>query len=297
MRVLITGTGGQLGGELLRAAPADVILAAPNRMDLDITDAAAVRHFCAEFRPDWIINAAGYTAVDRAESEPQQAYEANAGAVRNLAQAVDAHDARLLQISTDFVFDGAQGRPYRPDDIPNPLNAYAASKLEGERIASELLGSRALIVRTSWMYAAGGHNFVRTMLRLMQERDSLGVVADQVGTPTSARGLAEALWALLLADEAGIHHWSDAGVASWYDFALAIRDEASSLGLLDRVVPVTPLTTADYPTPARRPSYSVLDKTATWAAMGHTAPHWREALQRVLAQIADSYQAAGQNSQ
>ena len=190
MRVLVTGAGGQLGGELQRTAPPEVLLAVPGRAELDITDARAVQTFSATFRPDWIINAAGYTAVDRAESEPQRVREINAGAVRNLAQAADAQDARLVQISTDFVFDGAQGRPYRTSDATNPLSVYASSKLEGEQIAAEMLGSRALIVRTSWMYAARGHNFVRTMLRLMQERDSLGVVADQVGTPTSASGLA-----------------------------------------------------------------------------------------------------------
>jgi dTDP-4-dehydrorhamnose reductase len=285
MKVLLIGAGGQLGGELQRTAPAEVVLAAPAHAELDIADAQAVQRFCEQFGPDWIINAAAYTAVDRAESEVQRAHDVNAGAVRHLAQAADAQDARLLQVSTDFVFDGAQGRPYRTSDATNPLSVYASSKLEGEQIAAEMLGSRALIVRTSWLYAAKGHNFVRTMLRLMQERDSLGVVADQVGTPTSASGLAEALWEMLAAGLDGTYHWTDAGVASWYDFALAIRDEALSLGLLERAVPVAPLTTADYPTPAQRPSYSVLDKSTTWAALGRTAPHWREALRETLREV------------
>lgn len=294
MRVLITGAGGQLGGELQRTVPAGVVLAGPTRAELDITDAQAVQRFCERFEPDWIINAAGYTAVDRAESDAQRAHDVNAGAVRHLAQAAEAQGARLLQISTDFVFDGAQGHPYRPSDAPNPLGVYAAGKLEGERIAGEVLGGQALIVRTSWVYAARGHNFVNTILRLMRERDSLGVVADQVGTPTSARGLAEALWEMLAAGLGGTYHWTDAGVASWYDFALAIRDEALSLGLLGHAIPVAPLTTADYPTPARRPSYSVLEKSATWAALGRSAPHWREALREVLRVLAEENGEGGE---
>ncbi|MEJ2677022.1 MAG: dTDP-4-dehydrorhamnose reductase [Acidihalobacter sp.] len=271
MRVLITGAGGQLGRELQRTAPAGAVLAAPTHAELDITDAAAVRRYCAEFDPEWIVNAAAYTAVDRAESEASQAYVVNAEAVRHLAEAAQAQGARLAQVSTDFVFDGAQGRPYRPDDAPHPLGVYGASKLAGERAAAEVLGERALIVRTAWVYAAQGHNFMRTMLRLMRERDRLGVVADQIGTPTSARGLAEALWAMLAAGLSGIQHWTDAGVASWYDFALAIRDEALALGLLERAVPVAPLTTAEYPTPAPRAPFTVLDKSATIGRAGRTS--------------------------
>lgn len=287
MRVLITGAGGQLGRELQRTAPAGVALAAPTRAEFDITDKAAARGFCAEFAPEWIINAAAYTAVDRAESEPEQAYAANAEAVRHLAAAARAQGARFAQVSTDFVFNGAQGRPYRPDDTPHPLGVYGASKLAGERAAIEVLGDRALIVRTAWVYAAHGRNFMRTMLRLMGERDRLGVVADQIGTPTSARSLAEALWAMLAADLSGIQHWTDAGVASWYDFALAIRDEALALGLLQRAPPVAPLSTAEYPTPAPRAPFTVLDKSATWAALGRFAPHWRETLRSVLGELTE----------
>lgn len=291
MKVLLVGAGGQLGRELLCSAPTEVDLVAFDRAQLDITDADAVRRAVSGTAPDWIVNAAAYTAVDRAENEPEQAYAVNAQAVRHLAAAARERGARLAQVSTDFVFDGAQGRPYLPDAPANPLGVYGASKLEGERAVREELGERGLIVRTSWVYAARGGNFVNTMLRLMRERDSLGVVADQVGTPTSAGGLAEALWAMLAADLSSIHHWTDAGVASWYDFAQAIRDEALSLGLLEHAIPVAPLTTADYPTPARRPSYSVLDKTITWAAVGRTAPHWREALRAVLSELAEEIEA------
>lgn len=286
MRVLLVGAGGQLGRELLRSVPAEVNIIAFDREQLDITDADAVRRAVGESAPDWVVNAAAYTAVDRAENERQQAYAVNALAVRHLAAAARESEARLAQVSTDFVFDGAQGRPYLPDAPTNPLGVYGASKLEGERAVREELGKRGLIVRTAWLYAARGGNFVNTMLRLMRERDRLGVVSDQVGTPTSARGLAEALWAMLAAGLGGIHHWTDAGVASWYDFALAIRDEALALGLLDHAVPVAPLTTAEYPTPAARAPFTVLDKSATWSALGRSSSHWREALRAVLGELA-----------
>ncbi|APZ42910.1 dTDP-4-dehydrorhamnose reductase [Acidihalobacter ferrooxydans] len=286
MRVLITGGGGQLGAQLRRVAPSEAVVSVTGRAELDITDAAAVQRHCAAFAPDWIINAAAYTAVDRAESDAQTAHTVNADAVRHLASAAAASGARLLQVSTDFVFDGAQGRPYRPADPPQPLGVYGTTKLAGERSATEVLGGRALIVRTAWVYAAQGRNFVHTMLRLMREREQIGVVADQVGTPTSAHGLARALWALIDVNASGIHHWTEAGVASWYDFALAIRDEALACGLLERAAHVAPLSTAEYPLPAPRPPYSVLDKSATWGVLGQAAQHWRAALRDVLTEIA-----------
>ena len=286
MKVLVTGAGGQLGQALRRTVPAAISLAAFTRAELDLTDADAVCAAVVDFAPDWVVNAAAYTAVDRAEREPERAYAVNAAAVRHLAEAARDTGARLAQVSTDFVFPGDSAHPYRPDDAPAPLGVYGASKLAGERAAREALGTRALIVRTAWVYAPEGHNFVRTMLRLLRERDRLGVVADQVGSPTSAHGLAGALWALLGAGLGGTQHWTDAGVASWYDFAVAIQEEALALGLLERAVPIRPLTTAEYPTPARRPAYGVLDKTATWAALGYTAPHWRVALRQVLRELA-----------
>jgi len=285
VKVLITGAGGQLGRALRRSAPGNVALAAFTRAELDLTDAAAVHSAVVGFAPDWIVNAAAYTAVDRAESEPERAYAVNAEAVAQLARIARDAGARLAQVSTDFVFSGDSARPYRPDATPEPLGVYGASKLAGERAVREVLGERALIVRTAWVYAPEGHNFVLTLLRLLHERERLGVVADQVGSPTSAHGLAGALWALLTAGLGGTQHWTDAGVASWYDFAVAIQEEALALGLLEREVPIRPLPTAEYPTPARRPAYAVLDKSATWAALGYTAPHWRVALREVLREL------------
>jgi dTDP-4-dehydrorhamnose reductase len=200
-----------------------------------------------------------------------------------VAQAAQEVGARVIHVSTDFVFDGSKGRPYTPDDEPKPLNVYGRTKLAGEQLVRERTAGAALIVRTAWVYAAQGHNFVRTMLRLMREREPVGVVCDQVGTPTWARGLARALWiAVERFDIRGLVHWTDAGVASWYDFAVAIQEEALTLGLLPGAVPISPLRTEEFPRPARRPSYSVLDKTSGWAALGGPPPHWRVNLRCML---------------
>jgi dTDP-4-dehydrorhamnose reductase len=195
--------------------------------------------------------------------------------------------ARLLHLSTDFVFDGAKGQPYAPGDEPRPLGVYGHTKLEGERAAMRILGGQALIVRTAWVYSRHGRNFVLTMLRLMAERSEVGVVADQVGTPTWAGSLAEALWlAARRTDLSGVVHWTDAGVASWYDFAVAIQEEALAVGLLSRVATIRPLRTEEFPSHARRPAFSVLEKGASWAALGRTPPHWRVNLRRMLQALA-----------
>jgi dTDP-4-dehydrorhamnose reductase len=286
MRVLITGRTGQLGRELLQATPPRWEVTAFSSTELDIRDAGAVQATVAEIGPQVIVNAAAYTAVDKAEKEPGVAYATNSQGVANLAGAAGNAGARLIHISTDFVFDGGKSSPYLSTDTPNPTCVYGASKLAGEEQLQSILPGNYLILRTAWVYSSHGYNFVRTMLRLMRERDQLQVVADQVGTPTWAGGLAQAIW--LLAEQAalsGIFHWTDAGVASWYDFAVAIQEEALELGLLDRKTIILPIRTQDYPTPARRPSYSVLDKTATWQALGHSAPHWRVNLRKMLREL------------
>lgn len=287
-RVLVTGgAGGQLGRELERHVPGDVQLWNLSRQRLDVTDPDAVNAAVTRFRPDWIINAAAYTAVDRAEQDPSRAHAVNGEGVGHLARAAAAGGARLLQVSTDFVFDGRRGSPYQPGDAPNPLNVYGASKLAGERQALETLGQKAVIMRTAWVYASHGNNFVRTMLRLMNERDNLRVVADQVGSPTWAGGLARAVWLSVERELGGIHHWTDAGVASWYDFAVAIQEEALARGLLRRAATLHPVSSAEFPGPARRPSYSVLDKGPTWRALDCQADHWRVALRKMLGEFRD----------
>lgn len=282
MKALITGAHGQLGRALAASAPAGCEIVSHDVDTLDITDADAVQRAVAEVRPDLILNAAAHTAVDRAESEEALALAINATAAGHLAAAATAAGARLVHVSTDFVFDGRSGVPYRTGDATNPLSAYGRTKLAGEAAVGD-----ALIVRTAWVYAPTGGNFVRTMLRLMAGRDEVRVVADQIGTPTWAPGLAAALWTLAGQGATGLWHYTDAGVASWYDFAVAIQEEAVARGLLARVVPVVPIPTSDFPTPAVRPSYSVLEKGATWAALGGPAPHWRENLRIMLQGLVD----------
>lgn len=274
MKVLVAGSGGQLGRALAATAPAGVTLIAPPEADFDICNAAQVAAVVAAAAPDLLINAAAWTAVDKAEAEEAAALAVNATAVTHLATAAAAAGARFVQVSTDYVFDGQAAAAYAPDAPPAPASAYGRTKLAGE-VAARTAHPAPLIIRTAWVYAAAGNNFVHTMLRLMAERDEVRVVADQIGTPTHALGLARAIWALH--GHSGIFHWTDAGIASWYDFAVAIHDEALALGMLSRALPVVPIRTADYPTPARRPACGVLDKSATWAITG-PARHWRHEL-------------------
>jgi dTDP-4-dehydrorhamnose reductase len=234
-----------------------------------------------------IFNAAAYTDVEAAEREVERAEVVNCRGAGNLAEAADLVGARLIHLSTDFVFDGTQGHPYTPEDDPHPLGVYGRTKLGGEREVLRVTGGAALIVRTSWVYSARGRNFALSMLRRMGGDDPVGVVADQVGTPTWAASLADALWRMAALPELrGVHHWTDAGVASWYDFAVAIQEEGLALGLLGRRVELRPLRTSEYPTNAPRPPYSVLDKTATWRALGGAPPHWRAQLRRMLQGLA-----------
>ena len=233
-----------------------------------------------------IINAAAFTAVDKAEQEVENAYAVNASGALHIAEAARKYSCQLVHISTDFVFDGRKSSPYLPKDKPNPLGVYGKSKLEGEQRVRGVLGKEALILRTAWLYSAHGNNFVKTMLRLMQERDYVSVVTDQVGTPCWARGLAETIWNLVQRKAKGILHWTDAGVASWYDFAVAIQEEALTVGILEKMIPIRPINTQDYLTPAPRPGYSVLDKTATWKVMQNNEPlHWRANLRYMLKEL------------
>ena len=281
MKVLIVGGKGQLGRGLAATAPADAEIVSHDIDTLDITDLAAVLAVAREVQPQVVFNAAAYTAVDKAESEEDVALAVNATAVGHLAAAARDVGARFVHVSTDFVFDGLSGVPYLPDAPTAPLAAYGRTKLAGEKLA----GEDALVVRTAWVYAPTGGNFVRTMLRLMAERPEVRVVADQIGTPTYAPGLAAALWAMAGKGISGMHHYTDAGACSWYDFAVAIQEEGIAAGLLDKAVPVIPINASEYPTPATRPHYSVLDKTSTFAALGGPTPHWRANLRKMIAEI------------
>jgi len=283
LKVLITGAHGQVGRCLLASAPPGVTAIGLTRAQLDVGDADAVTQALQTHEPAVIINAAAYTAVDRAETEVEAARRVNGLGPRHLARAARACGARLVHISTDFVFDGTGSAPYAPNAPTAPLGTYGLTKLEGEQAVSELAPDASVVLRTAWVYAAQGANFLRTMLRVMAEKRQVRVVADQVGTPTAADSLAGVLWRLTQRpDITGIQHFTDAGVASWYDFAVAIAEEATALGLLAPGVRVSAIGTVDYPTPARRPSYSVLDKRALLATLALEPDHWRVSLRRVL---------------
>ncbi|MGK0272909.1 MAG: dTDP-4-dehydrorhamnose reductase [Cocleimonas sp.] len=284
-KILITGANGQLGYELQRSMPVGYEYIAADRSTLDITDAYVVKEFVADHQPDVIINAAAYTAVDKAEEETELAIAINTFGAANLANVARANKCKLVQISTDFVFDGKACSPYPVDAKTDPDGYYGKTKRDGDNKVLDILGEEALIIRTSWLYSAHGNNFVKTMLRFMAEREELGIISDQIGTPTWANSLANAVWKAIELNTTGIHHWSDAGVASWYDFAYAIMEEGVALGLLDKPITIKAITTAEYPTPASRPCYSVMDKTTTWKALNMQSEHWRVALRNMLIEL------------
>lgn len=271
---LITGCNGQLGRELTARLQNAI---ATDADALDITDFDAVKKFVTTNNIDTIINCAAYTAVDRAESDADLATRVNVIGPENLAKT----GCKLVHISTDYVFDGTSHTPYKTTDTPNPTSVYGKTKLAGERAILQN-NSNAIIIRTAWLYSTYGNNFVKTMLRLGAERETINVVCDQIGTPTYAGDLADAIVKILPQinhETAGIYHYTNMGVCSWYDFATAIME------LGGRKCTVNAIPTSEYPTPATRPFYSVLDKTKIIKTFGITIPHWHDALRRCLPQI------------
>lgn len=275
MKVLVTGANGQLGCALRRLLdreiPGEAIYT--DKHELDLTDAAAVENFIRDNEVTHIVNCAAYTAVDRAEEEKRECALINTDAVKNLAAAADLLGAKIIHISTDYVFDGTNHRPYRESDKVNPISQYGTTKRKGET-ALLALAPESIIIRTAWLYSDTGHNFVKTILSLAEKQNEIRVVCDQIGTPTYARDLAEAVLAVLKSHQwvAGIYHFTDEGAASWYDFAKAILRIA---GKKTRVVPIP---TEDYPTLAQRPAYSILDRSRIKATYGVEIPHWEDAL-------------------
>jgi len=283
MKVLVLG-GGQIAKAVGAAAPAEHEVAIRSHADLDIVDSSALARALAEVRADWIVNAAAYTAVDLAEDDAARAIAVNDTAVASLDRAAAREGSRLLHLSTDFLFDGESKRAYLPADRTNPLSVYGVSKLGGERHV--VAGGEGIVLRTSWVYAASGKNFVLTMLRLMREKDRISVVSDQIGAPTWAASAAAAIWGLIDVEAApGIYHWTDLGVASWYDFAVAIQDEAFARGLLTRAIPILPIHSSEYPTRAQRPPFSVLDSAATRSLIQAPARHWQHNLRMMLDEL------------
>jgi dTDP-4-dehydrorhamnose reductase len=300
--IWIVGSGGMLGRELAEALAARGHELLCSNREVDFTDPAALEAFVAARWPaggagphgaetrgggralSWIVNCAAYTAVDKAETESEKARSLNVEGPRNLARLAARRGSRLLHISTDYVFDGRKTRPYLESDPPAPTGVYGATKAEGERAVFEACPS-AIILRTAWLYGRHGPNFVRTMLRLMAERESLGVVADQRGTPTWAADLAGAIAHIVSRAEVepGIYHYTDSGETTWYEFAREIQRLGREAGLLGRACELKPLTTAEYPTPAARPAYSVLSKDKIERVFGIVPPSWQESLAKYIA--------------
>lgn len=295
-KALIFGKNGQLAWELQRTAPPNLEVLALGSKEIDLLDVAQVADAIGAYAPDLVINAAAYTAVDKAETEQQAAFALNHQAVANIADALIGRPATaFVHISTDFVFDGRKSSPYTAKDKTNPLSVYGASKLAGEMEILNRDMAKALILRTSWVYSSHGNNFVKTMLRLMSDpqRDHLNVVADQIGTPTSAYSLAQAIWhagntMMDSSDSVGsqILNWTDSGVASWYDFAVAIQELALEGGILKRKIAINPIPHTAYPTPASRPLFSVLDKSGFEQAYGIQPEYWRKRLESMLQELA-----------
>lgn len=283
-RILITGGSGQIGHCLKAQLQGCAELSVPDSSALNIADRRSVRQAVETFRPDYIINAAAYTAVDKAESDAERAFAVNRDGARHLAEAAEAAGAAMLHISTDYVFDGAGGAPYDEAAPTAPQNIYGASKLAGEQAVLAAC-RRAVVMRTSWVFGAHGQNFVKTMLRLGCERDSLGIVADQYGAPTAAADIAAALITIVrrhtpeqLAERAGIYHYCGSPYASWFEFAETIFAEAAAQGVLAKIPAVKPIATADYPTPAKRPADSRLDYGKIRAVFGIGPCDWHSAL-------------------
>ena len=289
--ILVTGANGQLGQTLSRlwfeSPLPEYQFKAIDRSELNLSDAESVIAALARLKPTVIVNAAAYTQVDKAESDSIDAHLINAEAVGRIAAWSAENDARLIHISTDFVFDGSSKAPYEPREQTNPLGVYGASKLAGEQQIQELAKQRSAIIRSSWLYCEYGNNFVKTMLRLMTEKDELSVVDDQIGSPTSTHGLAALIFAMILNRNAvGIYHWTDGGSISWFEFALEIQRQALQEGLLSKAISISPILTREYPTPARRPAYSVLDRSRALADFDCPNAGWQAELNVVLKELA-----------
>ncbi len=283
MKILVTGAAGQLGTELRNVLEQKMpgLTLYTDIRELDLTDADAVHRFIIDNEISHVVNCAAYTAVDKAEQEPALCAKINTDAIKNIATVASDYGVKVIHISTDYVFDGTNHTPYRESDKVNPISTYGSTKRKGEMVLLSM-SPDAVILRTAWLYSPYGKNFVKTMLKLGSERSELGVVSDQIGTPTYAKDLANAIYTILTARQwvPGIYHFSDEGVCSWYDFTKSIMRIAGITNCQ-----VNPIPTADYPTAATRPPYSVLDKTRIKKTYGITIPHWEESLVECISRI------------
>ncbi len=288
MKILLTGGTGQLGQEIIKSKPIGVEIFNPSRIQLDLSDYNSCIKIARDYKPDWIINCGAYTQVDAAEKNIQLSQEINAYAPEAFAEATNEISTKLLHISTDFVFDGEQNFPYKTSQKTNPINQYGYSKALGEELIKKKTKNEDnfKILRTSWVVSPNSKNFVLTMLKLHEQKDTLNVVSDQIGAPTSAKHLAETCWTIVNfrsnSKLPNILHWSDAGVASWYDLAVAIGEIGIELGILNKKAYVNPIKTINYPTPAKRPKYSLLDSQKTCEILDVYPNHWRMNLLEIM---------------
>jgi len=282
--ILITGAAGQVGQALVATSPPDIDIIALSRHQLNICNYSAVMDTVAQIKPNWIINAAAYTKVDHAENDSDLAFSVNGDAPGYLAEACLKVGAKLLHLSTDYIFDGQSSAPYKPTDIPNPINIYGQSKLIGEKNIQKIMAKDYTIIRTAWVYDFTHRNFLTTMLRMMREQNQVRVVVDQVGTPTSAYSLAQLLWIAICTGIEGIFHYTDAGVASWYDFAVAIELLGRKYKILEKEAAIKPIYSYEFKTLAKRPMFSVLDKSLTWNTLSIDPQHWVNSLEQVYKQ-------------
>jgi dTDP-4-dehydrorhamnose reductase len=286
MKIIVIGKSGQLAWEISKLSSAKHAIVCLGRKEINLAELPSVIETLKEHKAEAVINASAYTAVDKAESDVENAYALNAMAVGNLAQACKDLSVPFVHISTDFVFHGDKGAPYLPGDVIRPLGVYGSSKAEGERLISKYYPVNSAVIRTSWAYSTHGNNFVKTMLNLMNTKPELGIISDQIGSPTYAKGLAEACISGIENKLVGIHHYTDTGVASWFDFAVAIQSIGFELGLLDKKIPIKPIPTSQYPTPAKRPHYSVLDKSSLAEALPDISLiHWQEQLRNMMTEL------------
>ena len=288
MKVLLTGSTGQLGYEIIQSKPKEIEIINPNRKELDLSDYESCKNIIIKVKPDWIINCGAYTAVDEAEKNIQLSNKINSYALEAFTEIINKTNGKLLHLSTDFVFDGNQNFPYQENQKKNPICQYGKSKALGEELIERKIKKKenATILRTSWLISPRGKNFILTMLKLHSEKEFINVVSDQIGAPTSAIDLSKVCWKIIQFKKQEklpfILHWTDAGVASWFDVAVAVGDIAEELKIIKKKAKINPISSNQYPTTARRPKYSVLNTKKTHSLLKIQPIHWRENLKNIL---------------
>ena len=293
MKILLTGGNGQLGRDLLITKPENLEILSPSRQEFNLLKPNECYEYVLRHKPRWIINCAAYTAVDLAEKNKKEAFLVNSESPKYMANAISKCGGKLLQLSTDFVFDGNNSKPYKPSQSRNPINVYGQSKAEGEIAVEDILKptKQYLILRTSWLMGSSGSNFALKMLDLHKKQKAISVVNDQYGSPTTTNSLSKAIWKLIdIYKKENVNlplilHWSDLGIATWFDISVAVGEIGYKLGLLNKPVKVLPISTKDYPTDARRPKYSCLDSSMSQKLIGMRGIFWKENLLNLFKDI------------